>query len=129
MSRRLASISLMGAWLCASGAVLDLAQVAAWARMFTGYARTESVLAAARETFDPAKPCAICRSVSKAREACDRKGPAVPSAGAEKMVLMLERASPLVAQGTDRSWPDPLSPQPTVRAADVPVPPPRGRLV
>ncbi len=83
MSRRLASISLLTAWLCASGAMLDVAQVVAWTRMFAGYARTESIAAAARETFDPGKPCAMCRAVSKARDAgCDRHAPAVQASRA-----------------------------------------------
>jgi hypothetical protein len=125
MSRRLASISLLGAWLCASGAMLDIAQVAAWTRMFAGYARTEPIAEAARETFDPGRPCAICRAVSKARDACDRHGPAVPSAGTEKMVLIFERASPFVVVAGPRSWPATLSALAPVRLGDVPVPPPR----
>jgi hypothetical protein len=129
MSRRLASISLLAAWLCASGAMLDVAQVVAWTRMFAGYARTESIVAAARETFDPGKPCALCRAVSKARDACcDRRAPAVPSAGAEKMVLILERASPFVASPEPTAWPERAPAHAPVREADVPVPPPRAAL-
>jgi hypothetical protein len=125
MFRRLASTSLLLAWLCASGALLDVAQVAAWTRMFAGYARTESIGAAARETFDPCRPCAICRCVSKAREACDRHGPAVPSAGAEKILLIFERAAPFVAISSGREWPEILSAPALARGRDVPVPPPR----
>src|SRR5277367_3965041 len=64
VSRRLPAISLICAALCASGTLLDMAQVFAWTRMFAGYARNESIAAAARETFDPAKPCALCCAVS-----------------------------------------------------------------
>ena len=125
MSRRLASISLLTAWLCASGAMLDVAQVAAWTRMFVGYARTESVVAAARETFDPGKPCALCRAVSKAREACDRRAPAVPPAGIEKIVLIAERAQPFVVLAAPRAWPRLAGASMPAREAEVPVPPPR----
>jgi hypothetical protein len=129
MSRRLASISLLTAWLCASGAMLDVAQVVAWTRMFAGYARTESIAAAARETFDPFKPCAVCRAVSKARDAgCDRHAPVVPAAGIEKMVLILERASPFVASPARTAWPEMARGCAPVREADVPVPPPRAAL-
>jgi len=125
MSRRLATISLMTAWLCASGAMLDVAQVAAWARMFAGYARTESVVAAARETFDPAKPCAMCKALGKAREACDHRSPAVPNPGVEKIILISERVQPFVVLVAPRAWPRVACAGMPVRGAEVPVPPPR----
>jgi hypothetical protein len=128
MSRRLAVLPLLLAWLCASGALLDLAQVFAWGRMFAGYARTESLAAAARETFDPAKPCEICRAVGKARDAAERHGPAVPSAGAEKMVMIFERAAPVVIVADAGSWPRADGACAAALPGDVPVPPPREPL-
>jgi len=125
MSRRIPAISLLLAWLCASGATLDLAQVFAWTRMFAGYARTESVLAAAKETFDPAKPCKICRAVGKAREASGRHAPAVPAVGPEKIILIFERAAPFVAVPAQRAWPVAAPARAPVRGGDVPVPPPK----
>jgi hypothetical protein len=123
--RRFSATCLLGAWLCASGAMLDLTQVVAWARMFGGYARTETLAAAAQETFDPEKPCALCLAVSKARTASERHGPAVPSAGAEKMLLIVERSASFVAWAADRSWPRMAPVAAPARAAEVPVPPPR----
>lgn len=105
--------------------MLDVAQAVAWTRMFVGYARTESVAAAARETFDPGKPCALCRAVSKAREACDRRAPAVPSAGIEKIVLIAERTQPFVVSAAPRAWPRAACACMPSRGAEVPVPPPR----
>lgn len=125
MSRRLASISLLTAWLCASGAMLDVAQAVAWTRMFVGYARIEPVAAAARETFDPGKPCALCRALGKAREACDHRAPAVPSAGIEKIVLISERAQPFVVPAARREWPRVACAGMPHRGTEVPVPPPR----
>jgi hypothetical protein len=125
MSRRLATISLLTAWLCASGAMLDVAQVVAWTRMFAGYARTESVAAAARETFDPGKPCAMCKALGKAREACDRHAPAVPSSGIEKMVLISERAQPFLVLAAPRGWPRMVCAGLSAWGTEVPVPPPR----
>lgn len=124
MSRRLASISLLCAWLCASGAMLDVAQVGAWARMFAGYAGTESVVAAAGDTFDPQRPCAICRTLSRARETCGQRPPAIPSAGPEKIVLVLERATPLLVQSARPEWPEAPTARAMVRITEVPVPPP-----
>jgi len=125
MFRRVSAISLLCAWLCASGAMLDVAQVFAWTRMFAGYARSLSLAAAARETFDPGRPCEICRAVSKAREASGQHGPAAPSAGASKMVLILERPSVFVALSASRTWPVIPSVRAQERSADVPVPPPK----
>jgi len=125
MSRRLPAICLLAAWLCASGAMLDVAQVFAWARMFAGYARTESILAAAEETFDPAKPCAICCAVCKAREAASQHAPAVPSPGRDKIVLIFESAAPFVAESAQRAWPEVPSTRAVLRDADIPVPPPK----
>jgi hypothetical protein len=125
MFRRLSAVSLLCAWLCASGAMLDITQVFAWTRMLAGYARTESFAAAAKETFDPAKPCAICKAVSKAREASGCQGPAVPSAGGEKLVLILEASAPFVALSAERAWPASPSVSAQALCGDVPVPPPR----
>jgi hypothetical protein len=105
--------------------MLDVAQVFAWTRMFAGYARNESIAAAARETFDPGKPCALCRAMSRARCAGDPRAPAVPSMGAEKMVLVLERVSGFVAASGRCPWPEMSQALAPFRDADVPVPPPR----
>jgi hypothetical protein len=126
--RRLPALSLLCAWLCASGALLDVAQVLAWTHMFAGYARTESIVAAARETFDPAKPCALCCAVGRAREASKQHGPAVPAASSEKMLLICERAVPFVAAPSLRSWPEMTPVWALMRIGDVPVPPPRADL-
>jgi hypothetical protein len=126
MPRRLASISLLSAWLCASGAMLDVAQVVAWTRMFAGHVRTESLVAAARETFDPGKPCEICRAVTKCRDSSGPHGPAVPTAGAEKIILVFERTLPFVILHDRSEWPRMPGAHALVCNADVPVPPPRG---
>ena len=123
--RRLPTFALLCAWLCASGALLDMAQVFAWTRMFAGYARSESIVAAAKETFDPAKPCALCCAVGKAREASRQHGPAVPAAASERMVLILERPVPFVPASDGRGWPDVKSSRATALSGDVPVPPPK----
>ncbi len=128
MARRLPAISLLCAWLCASGAMLDVTQVFAWTRMFTGYAGTESFAAAVRDTFDPGRPCEICRAVSRAREASGDRAPAVPPSGSDRMILICERSDVFVAGSAKRAWPDVPSSRAMARSGDVPVPPPRARL-
>jgi hypothetical protein len=108
--------------------MLDVAQAFAWARMFAGYAGTESLAAAAGETFDAGKPCAICRALGRAREASGRHGPAVPSAGGQRMLLILERPMPLLSVPPPGRWPAAPATCAEARAAEVPVPPPRAAL-
>lgn len=123
MLRRLACLSLLFAWFCASGALLDVAQGVAWTRMFAGYARTESVAAAARDTFDPGRPCALCRAVSQAREAGPRT--LAPDAGAQKLVLICQETVDYVGTPAPRAWWPVAGPAAAWRAEDVPLPPPR----
>jgi hypothetical protein len=108
--------------------MLDIAQTLAWARMFTGYARTESVVSAARDTFDPARPCPICRAVSRAREAQGRHSPALAPSVQDRLILVLESPVPFVAQDSERGWPEWAPAGAQARIADVPVPPPRAAL-
>jgi hypothetical protein len=129
VSRRFSAIALLTAWLCASGAMLDLAQVVAWTRMFAGYASTESFAAAASETFDPCKPCALCKAVSHARDASCRHGPVAPSAGGEKLILIYEKSTVFVAGSAKQAWPEAVASRAFVRSAEVPVPPPRGGCI
>ena len=108
--------------------MLDMAQVVAWARMFGGYARTESFSAAARDTFDPGRPCAICRALRRARETCGGRAPAVLAPSLEKMVIILERVAPFVPVRAAPEWPEVPSERALARSAKVPVPPPRANL-
>jgi hypothetical protein len=125
MARRIASLSLLCAWLCASGAMLDVAQGVAWARMFAGYAGTESVAAAARDTFDPARPCRLCLAVSAARETAARHAPALPGAGAEKIVMICHDAAYFLGTTSERGWREAEPAFRSCPAQDVPLPPPR----
>jgi hypothetical protein len=108
--------------------MLDVAQVFAWTRMFAGYARTESVVIAARHTFDPERPCGICLAVSRARQAQGPRAPALPASGADKVVLILERPARFMPVDSGRGWPGWAPADAPERCADVPVPPPRAAL-
>jgi hypothetical protein len=106
--------------------MLDLAQVFAWSRMFSGYLRSESIAKAATETFDPAKPCSICLALCKAREAANNRTPAVPASGAEKIILILDRPGEFAALVMPEAWPEFRDNIASSPGTDVPVPPPRG---
>jgi hypothetical protein len=108
--------------------MLDVAQVVAWTRMFTGYAGTESVVLAAQDTFDPAKPCKLCLAVGKARDAASHQSQASPSPLAEKMVMMFQDTGIIFQTRPAGDWPAaPLVHAPMRRDA-VPLPPPRTLL-
>jgi hypothetical protein len=125
MSKRLGIISLFIAWLCASGALLDTAQVFAWVRMFAGYTRTMSIETAVIQTMDPNKPCAICKAVRRARDAGRHEKAAATPPAVEQMLLAHVQDEPFVLPPIRSEWPqaDPI-PIPSWRMP-VPVPPPR----
>jgi hypothetical protein len=105
--------------------MLDVAQGFAWARMFTGYARSESVASAARDTFDPARPCRICLAVKAARDASSAHCPVAQQAETSKIVLAFEEPGIFIGQAPSRVWLLVMSVGAPARSEDVPLPPPR----
>jgi hypothetical protein len=105
--------------------MLDVAQAVAWTRMFAGYVGTESVAAAARDTFDPAKPCKLCLAVSAARDAACRHCPAATPPSMEKMVMIFQSTRTFVAAADKAIWPDTAHVCAPARTSDVPLPPPK----
>ncbi len=69
MKRQISVAFLIVAWVCAQGAVWDVAQAVAWGKMFAGYVQTETVGDSLRLTFDQQKPCEWCHFVQEARNA------------------------------------------------------------
>lgn len=128
MRFRLSITGLLFAWLCASGGLLDVAQVLAWSRMYAGYAQTMSAGEALTQTFDPEKPCELCVAVLKARQASagSRETPAVASAEVEKIFLVAHRGGPGVVAPSLEAWPEAGDVFAGARCEPVPVPPPRG---
>jgi hypothetical protein len=99
--RRLIAFSLLGAWLCANGTLLDVEQVYAWGRMFAGYVRTIPIEQAAAATFDPAKPCAICQAVQQARDPSPKQAAPAP---AGYLTLAYQQAEVFLDRPLERSW-------------------------
>jgi hypothetical protein len=104
--------------------MLDIAQVTAWTRMFAGYARHESIVAAAKDTFDPAKPCALCRAVGKAREA-GRSAPAAPSPAPGRMDLIFQSLDTFVVSVIRGRWPAAPNECAPARPSETPLHPPK----
>lgn len=122
--KSLATVSLLFAWLCANGAVSDVAQIFAWSRMFTQYAQVLPVSAALTETFDASKPCELCLAV-KATRATQESRPEAILASAEKLLLSCTTPTPLVFPAPAVTWPEPAGWCALTRVEAVPVPPPR----
>ena len=125
MRQKLAFPCLLLAWLCANGAVWDALQVVAWTRMFANYTQTMTVSAAWRETFDGAKPCAMCRGVAKAKEAAQNQLPARGEQSEIKFVLALESVDAPVFANNQDHWARVAPGALPERTDPVPVPPPR----
>ena len=126
MHKNLALASLLFAWLCANGALLDAVQVFAWGKMFAENARTQPLGAALRATFDPAKPCEFCLGVAAAKETARQQLPGnVESASTEKLLLALHVSAHPIFVSLSADWPVTLASVPPARTEPVPLPPPR----
>lgn len=126
MRKKFAIFSLLLAWLCANGALLDGVQVVAWAKMFTGYAQVMPVAEALRTTFDPNRPCNMCLGVAAAKETAKQQLPADVDRAAEKIQLALPAPAALVFVCPSRAeWPAALASAAPSRTEPVLVPPPR----
>ena len=125
MRKKFAIFSLLFAWLCANGALLDAVQVLAWAKMFAGYARVMPVGEALRVTFDPNKPCDMCLGIAAAKETAKQQLPQTTEHSAEKLLLAYQATSVFVLTRSPGDWPAALASAAPVRTEEVPVPPPR----
>lgn len=126
MKKKLAITCLLLAWICANGALLDVVQVFAWGKMFSGYAQTMPVAAALKETFDPAKPCEMCLGVASAKEDFEQKKlPATVEQNGGKVVLAFHLPTAFVWVSMSEAWPPALAAIARTRSDRVPVPPPR----
>lgn len=128
MRKKIASLSLLLAWLCANGAVLDAVQLVAWGKMFAGYSQVMPIGAALRATLDPSRPCDLCVAVVDMKANWGKQQ--LPNSGSEqnsmaKVVLALETPPQFVLPPTSESWPTVLASAAPSRTERVPVPPPR----
>ncbi len=78
MRRKLSLITMLAAWLLATGSHWDLVQTFAWGRMLANYSQTMPLAQAVKLTFTPDNLCGLCESVSEAKQQQDA---ALPSDG------------------------------------------------
>lgn len=126
MRRKLSLITMLTAWLLATGSHWDLVQTFAWGRMIATYSHSMSLAQAVKLTFTPDNLCGVCESVSEAKQHQDTAMPT--DAKTLGKVLMVFQPAPtfLVALPVAGTWPvGALSPVYRDRAPP-PLTPPRG---
>jgi len=126
--RRYLSINcLLFAWLCAHGALWNVVQVVAWAKMFHDYSESMPAAEALQRTFDGSKPCKLCCIAKTAEDAASQQLPreAVLGGGVEKLLLISECVPLVVLPEPNFAWPGIVDDNGVIRKEAVPVPPPR----
>lgn len=95
MRRKLSLITMLFAWLLATGSHWDLVQTFAWARMFVTYSQSMTLSEAVQLTFTPDNLCGMCETVSEAKQKQDT---AMPSDGKHvgKILMIFEADSVFV---------------------------------
>ena len=127
MRRFLSTTALLLAWLCANGAVWNVVQVFAWAKMFNEYAQVMPVTDALELTFDGSAPCDLCTLAQSNQDAARSQLPteAALGGGQEKIVLIADFTPAPVLVAPDPVWPGLVHEAGLTRTTAVPVPPPR----
>ena len=127
MRRRLSIGCLLFAWLCANGALWNVVQVVAWAKMYHDYSQVMPAARALQITFDGTAPCALCRMSQSAEETAKQQLPheAALGSGMEKLLLVAESLPVVVVTAPDLVWPGIVHDAGPTRTEVVPVPPPR----
>lgn len=100
MLRKLQLCALLIAWLFATGAQWDVAQLWAWGSMIANYSRTMAVTEAVKLTFEPTTMCTVCKAVAAAKKR-ETATPAV-AAGVGKVLLVFQPAPTVVVAPSSR---------------------------
>ena len=126
MRRRLSFAALVLAWLCANGAIWNVVQVVAWAKMINDYSRVMPMTRAIRITFDGSAPCTLCVMTAQARDAAREQLPQEAALGAtEKLLLSFQPTPVFVLTAPEAAWPGIGDVTGLMRTDPVPLPPPR----
>ncbi|WP_415908696.1 hypothetical protein [Oleiharenicola sp. Vm1] len=125
MRRHVSTFALLFAWLCANGAVWNVVQVVAWARMFHDYADAMPAAQALRLTFE-GEACDLCHIAQAAQDTARNQLPHDAALGGGDRVLLAFQATPaIVVTAPDFAWPGLVDEAGLTRTDTVPVPPPR----
>ena len=127
LRRRVSIIALCIAWLCANGAVWNVVQVVAWAKMFRDFSQVMPAAQALRVTFSGEAPCDLCKLSQGAQDNERKQLPPEAALGAatEKILFFAETAPAPVVLPPEISWPGVVDAAGLTRTESVPVRPPR----
>lgn len=125
--RTLSTTCLLLAWLCANGAVWNVVQAVAWAKMYHEYAQVMPAAQALELTFDGSAPCDMCSIAQGAEDTARSQLPAEAALGGgmEKILLIADCPPAPVLAAPDFAWPGLVPEAGFTRTSAVPVPPPR----
>lgn len=108
MPHRLKVISVLFAWLLATGSQWDLVQTFAWGRMISAYAESMPLLEAVKKTFTAENMCGVCDLVDSAKSDLDGLGIGQGPGNDKLLFAVAPRALLVVAltvQGDARAQP------------------------
>lgn len=127
MRRKISIGCLLLAWLCANGALWNVVQVVAWAKMLHDYSQVMPAAEAVKITFDGSAPCALCKISERGRDAAREQLPREPAPGADpgKVLLLAECIPSVIVAAPAFRWPGVTDAASPTRTETVPVPPPR----
>ena len=126
MRRRFSILALILAWFCANGAVWNVVQLVAWAKMFHDNSQVMSPAKALDVTFNGSKPCELCHFSQAAQKTEREQRPRdADLGGSNKIVLAFHVTAPLVLHIPDTDWPGVVHDIGLTRTEPVPVRPPR----
>ncbi len=127
MRRTVSTTCLLLAWLCANGAVWNVVQAVAWAKMFHEYSQVMPVTDAISLTFDGSAPCNLCSIAQEAQDTARSTlpGDAALGGGADRILFVADCTPIAVMAPIATAWPIPTSAAAPSRTSQVPVPPPR----
>lgn len=120
--RRISLLSLCLAWLCANGAIWDVVQAVAWAKMVRDYSRVMPVARAVEITFNGTAPCTLCVLVEEGRAG---ESTQQVERSHERVLLALHLPDRIVLGAPDQKWSVATDAIGLIRTDPVPVPPPR----
>jgi len=125
--RTISTLCLLLAWLCANGAVWNVVQVVAWAKMFHDYSQVMPAAEALQLTFDGSAPCDLCHLSQDAQDTARQQLPADAAlgGGTEKILFVSDSVPAFVLVAPDFAWPGLTHETGLTRTDAVPVPPPR----
>lgn len=125
MRRLVSTTALLLAWLCANGAVWNVVQVVAWAKMFRDYSVVMPAAEALRVTFN-GEACELCHVVQAAENTAREQLPRDAAlGGSDRLLLALPALPAVVVTAPNFAWPAPANEAGLTRTRAVPVPPPR----